>query len=137
MSERVFSSCVGRMVEFSRYILIRFTKFLALDIVTYPSLDTSTVDSIEMCRPLTLAQGAVLHRAVLPSDARASVQERTTRGPLWMLVLLVLLISSRLMMALLSDSVLLRVPPSTEPRRQQVISTAVKHTLQPISVPWL
>ena len=92
------------------------------------------VDSIEMCRPLTLAQGAVLHRAVLPSDARASVQERTTRGPLWMLVLLVLLISSRLMMALLSDSVLLRVPPSTEPRRQQVISTAVKHTLQPISV---
>ena len=68
----------------------------------------------------------MLHRAVLPSDARTSVQERTTRGPLWMLVLLVLLISSRLMMALLSDSVLLRVPPFTEPRRQQVISTAVK-----------
>ena len=79
-----------------------------------------------MCRPFTLAQGAVLHRAVPPSDAGASVQERTTRGPLWMLLLLLLLISSRLMMALLSDSVLLRVPPSTEPRRQQVISTAVK-----------
>ena len=38
--------------------------------------------SYQMCRTLPLAQGAVLHRAVPPSDAWASMQERTTRGPL-------------------------------------------------------
>ena len=38
--------------------------------------------SYQMCRTLPLAQGVVLHRAVPPSDAWASVQERITRGPL-------------------------------------------------------
>ena len=85
-----------------------------------------------MCRPSRFkAQG--LHRAAPPGTL---VQERTTHVgskkqvavPFWLLLLLFLLVSLWLMMALLSDSMLLRVPPSTE--RQQVISTAVK-PLQP------
>ena len=45
-----------------------------------------------------------------------------------LLLLLLLLISSRSMVALLSDSVLLRVPPSTEPRRQQVSALRSNHS---------
>ena len=47
-------------------------------------------------------------------------ERKSARRPLWILLLLVLLTSCRLIMALLSDPVPQRVPPSTEPRGRKV-----------------
>ena len=56
-----------------------------------------------------------------PAAAPPPAQDqKSVRRPLWILLLLVLLIICRLIMALLSDPVPQRVPPSTEPRRRKV-----------------
>ena len=84
---------------------------------------------IQMCRGSSISKarsraepmGTPTDDPTAPAAAPPPAQDqKSVRRPLWILLLLVLLISCRLIMALLSDPVPLRVPPSTEPRRRKV-----------------
>jgi len=79
---------------------------------------------IQMCRGSSMfkarSRAGPTDDPAAPAAASVYKEWKRARRPLWILLLLVLLTSCRLIMALLSDPVPQRVPPSTEPRGQKV-----------------
>lgn len=79
---------------------------------------------IQMCRGSSIfkarSRAEPTDDPAAPAAASVYKEWKRARRPLWILLLLVLLTSCRLIMALLSDPVPQRVPPSTEPRGQKV-----------------